>query len=151
MSKKGKRLREFEKNNRQFSIRQTKKKETFEEVKTDERKKKKKKIVINIRRLAGSMIICIFIMSVGVSAIKLIQLDRERDELLEKQANLKELKEELTAELEHIDSAQYIEQQARKNLRLIKENEILFILPDEEYGEIKDENPEENSEKDGQA
>ena len=70
-------------------------------------------------------------MSVGVSTIKLLQLKGERDKLAEKNAELEKTKEDLTAELEHIDSAEYIEQQARKTLRLIKENEILFILPSE--------------------
>ena len=143
MSKKGKRLREFEKRNKEFSVRESKKKEIhLEEVRdnleeyqrrqensSDNKGAKKRKI--NIRRLVASTVIIIFIVSVGVSTIKLLQLKGERDKLAEKNAELEKTKEDLTAELEHIDSAEYIEQQARKTLRLIKENEILFILPSE--------------------
>ena len=143
MSKKGKRLREFENRNKDFSVRESKKKEIhLEEVRdnleeyqrrqensSDNKGAKKRKI--NISRLVASTVIIIFIVSVGVSTIKLLQLKGERDKLAEKNAELEKTKEDLTAELEHIDSAEYIEQQARKTLRLIKENEILFILPSE--------------------
>ena len=64
---------------------------------------------------------------------------------MERQAELSQLKEELTAELEHVDSAEYIEQQARKTLRLIKKNEILFVLPDSK-NDIKDSDEAEASE-----
>ena len=42
------------------------------------------------------------------------------------------LKEDLSAEMEFINSADYIEQQARKDLKMIKENELLFIISDED-------------------
>lgn len=95
-----------------------------------------------MRRLVASTVILIFVVSIGVSAVKLIQLKNEKDKLLDRQAELMLLKEDLTAELDHVDSPEYIEQQARKNLRLIKENEILFILP---------EKPNKDDSKDGQA
>ena len=34
--------------------------------------------------------------------------------------------------MDFINSAEYIEQQARKELRMIKENELLFIVEDKE-------------------
>ena len=70
---------------------------------------------------------------------------------MQKQAELNLIKEELTAELEHIDSAEYIEQQARKNLRLIKKNEILFVLPEDDSENTKDSDSGEEQTKDGQA
>lgn len=147
MGKKGKRLREFEKKNKEFSVRESKQKDIPSEVNEGEifeldlkgrtssgakKNKNNKKTVINTKRLVASAVILIFIVSIGVSAIKLINLKSERDGLLQRQAELTQLKEELTTELEHIDSAEYIEQQARKNLRLIKKNELLFILSDDE-------------------
>lgn len=140
MSKKGKRLREFEKKNKTFNIREAKPKESVPA--QTEPKKTKKKTVLHMRRLVASTVILIFVVSIGVSAVKLIQLKNEKDKLLDRQAELMLLKEDLTAELDHVDSPEYIEQQARKNLRLIKENEILFILP---------EKPNKDDSKDGQA
>lgn len=40
--------------------------------------------------------------------------------------------------MDQIDSAEYIEQQARKELKMIKSGEILFLVSDEQ-GEGKDE------------
>ena len=152
MNKKGKRLRNFEKNNREFTVRQQKEKKIREvpEVVEIRKPKKKKRITINVRRFAGFMIVCVFIMSIGVSVINLFKLEAEKEDLEKQQANLKEVKEKLMAELEYIDSSEYIEQQARKNLRLIKENEILFVLPEEVFAEEKQET-EESTENNGKA
>ena len=78
------------------------------------------------------MIVLIFITSIVVSGIKILKLQSERDKLLETRATLTELKEDLTAEMEQIDSAEYIERQARKELKMIKSGEILFLVSDEE-------------------
>lgn len=149
MSKKGKRLREFERNNRVFNISdaQREREEKYgnrkgsrsqsmtaevESSETFKRHGKKKNKITNVRRFVFSVIIVIFIASVGMSAFKIIQLKGERDLLLQKNAELIKLKEDMTEEMEHINSAEYMEQQARKELKLIKENEILFVVSDEE-------------------
>lgn len=149
MSKKGKRLREFEKNNRVFNIsdaqrereerhkdrRHSRSRDMMTEAEaldSSKRRGKKKNKITNVRRFVLSVITVIFIASVSVSAFKIIQLKQERDLLLEKNAELIKLKEDMTEEMEHINSAEYMEQQARKELKLIKENEILFIVSDEE-------------------
>ena len=56
----------------------------------------------------------------------------QKKELQAKNAELIKLKEDLSAEMEFINSADYIEQQARKDLKMIKENELLFIISDED-------------------
>lgn len=145
MGKKGKRLREFEKKNREFSVRESGKRVRTSSARNDgvvefesrkknspENEKKTKKTVINVKRFAISAVILIFVVSVGFSSVKLLKLKGEKDSLTEKQESLDQIREELTAELEYIDSEEYIEQQARKNLRLIKKNEILFILSEDD-------------------
>ena len=149
MSKKGKRLREFEKKNRSFSFvdrgeRNSKKdslhsarrnRNISENADIDENiaeKKKKKFKIVNMKRFVASVIIVVLIASVGVSAINIIKLTIQRSELQEKNAALLKLKEDLSAEMEFINSADYIEQQARKDLKMIKENELLFIVTDDE-------------------
>lgn len=167
MSKKGKRLREFEKKNKTFSVRENRRNDTSREDMSSEvitfeqrnsrsvsgtkKEKKKKKRVWNTRRLVTSGLIALFIVIAGISAFRLIKLNIERNNLVQKQAELNLIKEELTAELEHIDSAEYIEQQARKNLRLIKKNEILFVLPEDDSENTKDSDSGEEQTKDGQA
>ena len=165
MSKKGKRLREFETKNKTFSVRESRRNDTSREDMSSEvitfeqrnsrsvsgTKKEKKKRVWNTRRLVTSGLIALFIVIAGISAFRLIKLNIERNNLVQKQAELNLIKEELTAELEHIDSAEYIEQQARKNLRLIKKNEILFVLPEDDSENTKDSDSGEEQTKDGQA
>ena len=149
MIKKGKRLREFEKNNRTFSFvergERKSKKDSSKDVRRNRNisestdidenvaeKKKKKFKIVNMKRFVASVIIVVLIASVGVSAINIIKLTIQRSELQEKNAALLKLKEDLSAEMEFINSADYIEQQARKDLKMIKENELLFIVTDDE-------------------
>ena len=154
MNKKGKRLREFEKKNREFSFRPKREKvvnisgdgETVD-VKTEvkEQRKPKKKVVLNVKRFVMSAIIVVFVVSVGVSGFKLVALQREYNQLAKRQEELKQLKETLTAELKYVDSNEYIEQQARKSLKLVKDNEILFLLPEgEDTNKDKDNGKTEN-------
>ena len=149
MSKKGKRLREFEKNNRTYnfaesserrkkkyaSISQKRDKTVSEKEELDQNKaeKRKKKLkIVNMKRFVASVIILIFIASVGMSAINIVKLTIQRNELQAKNAELIKIKEDLTSEMEFINSAEYIEQQARKELRMIKENELLFVVSEED-------------------
>lgn len=150
MSKKGKRLREFEKNNRIFNIteaseRRAKKYDAASsrrkqsapkgqaiDSQSREQKRKKKLKIVNMKRFVASVIIVILIACVGMSGINIIKLTSQRNRLQEQNAELVKLKEDLTAEIEFINSAEYIEQQARKDLKMIKENELLFIVSDED-------------------
>lgn len=151
MSKKGKRLREFEKNNREFNISEAQRQRREKHSAERERKKlrevsaaeadgkgkagkkgKKKNKIVDVKRFITGVIILIFITSIVVSGVKILKLQSERDKLLETRATLTELKEDLTAEMEQIDSAEYMERQARKELKMIKSGEILFLVSDEE-------------------
>lgn len=154
MNKKGKRLRAFEKNNREFTVRTAEERRARtadrertadEKVAVKEQRQKKKKIVLNTKRFVMSAIVLVFVVSVGVSGFKLIALQNEYRQLAQRQEELKQLKETLTAELKYVDSNEYIEQQARKSLKLVMDNEILFLLPeddnsnkDEDNGKTKD-------------
>ncbi len=149
MSKRGKRLREFEKNNRAFNISEAseerakkystgaskRRSRTVADASTEgqvtERKKKKLRIV-NMKRFVGSVIVVVLIACVGMSAINIAKLTHQRNQLQAKNAELIKMKEDLTAEMEYINSAEYIEQQARKELKLIKDNELLFIISEED-------------------
>ena len=46
------------------------------------------------------------------------------------------------AQYENINSAQYIERLARRDLKLVKANELLFILPDDIQKENEDDKNE---------
>ena len=44
---------------------------------------------------------------------------------------LTQMKEDLSVEAQLVNSAEYMEQQARETLRMIKDGELLFIISDE--------------------
>ncbi len=148
MSKRGQRLREFEKNNRIFNIEEARKKREenhrdYRERKAAEeeskagdcsRKKrpKKKKRIADMRRFIMATVLLICVFSAVLSLIKIVNLRSELNHLQEINGQLLEMKEDLLEETQMIDSKEYIEQQARKELKMIKDNELLFIISDEE-------------------
>lgn len=66
----------------------------------------------------------------AVSSIKIAKLNSQRDKALNTKEELLKKKENLTFELENINSKEHIERLARRDLKLVKANEILFILPE---------------------
>ena len=148
MSKRGQRLREFEKNNRIFNIEEARKKREenhrdYRERKAAEeeskagdcsRKKrpKKKKRIADMRRFIMATVLLICVFSAVLSLIIIVNLRSELNQLQEINGQLLEMKEDLLEEMQMIDSKEYIEQQARKELKMIKDNELLFIISDEE-------------------
>ncbi len=100
---------------------------------------KKKNKRLSWGRLLIFAVIILTIAYFIVSGIKIIRLNAEKEEAQARQEELLRIKEDLTAEYENINSAQYIERLARKNLKLVKSNELLFILPESTEGQAEDE------------
>lgn len=96
--------------------------------------KNKKKVKIGRSGLILTLIIIIAASYFAVSALKIVRLNAEKEEALARQEELLMIKEDLTAEYNNINSAQYIERLARRDLKLVKSNELLFILPERELG-----------------
>ena len=69
---------------------------------------------------------------VGFSVHDIVKLKMEERQLKNEQAELLKQKKDLKEELKKINEPDYIEQQARKQLRMILPGEILYILPTEE-------------------
>lgn len=76
------------------------------------------------------MVIGLVVAYFVVSAVKIVNLNKEKAEIEEKNKELKETVEDLTQQLEIINTDRYMEGLARKRLKLVHANEILFILPD---------------------
>ena len=95
------------------------------------------------------IVIVIAIAYFAMSAIKIVQLNAEKEQALARQEELLMIKEDLTAEYANISSAQYIERLARRDLKLVKSNELLFILPEREIVKAADNG--ENGEEDGKT
>lgn len=85
---------------------------------------------INKTRLALLVVVGLVVAYFVVSALKIIRLNEEKAQVEATNKELKETVEDLTQQLEVINSPQYMERLARKKLKLVRSNEILFILPD---------------------
>ncbi|WP_281522919.1 FtsB family cell division protein [Mogibacterium timidum] len=67
----------------------------------------------------------------AASVRNIIKLELENRRLTLKNRELKETKKELQIELKNVNSKEYIEEQARKQLRLVNPDEILFVFPND--------------------
>ena len=104
----------------------------------EERKRRRKRIRINWPRLAlAVVVIAVLLTGIGQTA-NVIKLSREQARLKNENRTLEERKEELEEEFKVLNDKNYIEEQARLQLKMIKPGEVLFIL--------NEENPDEQSE-----
>lgn len=112
------------------------------DVPMQERRKTRKKVRINHGRMAMTVIVILLIAVLGMSVKNIFVLQAEKKALTaEKEALLLE-KESLQDELKNVSDAEYVEEQARIQLKLIKPGEILYILEndkDKEDDKKKDE------------
>jgi cell division protein FtsB len=66
----------------------------------------------------------------AVYAVWIISLQSELDEVRAENTAALEKKARLETAFEHVGDPEYIEQQARTRLRMIKPGELLYVLPD---------------------
>ncbi|MEG0919640.1 MAG: septum formation initiator family protein [Anaerovoracaceae bacterium] len=95
------------------------------------RKKKQRKK----RLILSAVIVVVFIAVLGASIFEIIDLKNQQRKLKQEAVKLTEQKEKLEEEAKNKDNLDYIEQQARKQLRLIMPGEILYVMPDGEKEE----------------
>lgn len=85
------------------------------------------------RRRMIYLVILLFIISIiGVSAFNIVSLKLNEAKLIQQQEDLLKQKDKLERELNQINSPEYIEQQARQQLKMIKPSELLYVLPDKD-------------------
>ena len=142
LKKKKRRSREFKTSSQVIDIEEARqeRKQRREEAAEKKRRARKTKYVVTERqagkkarrRLVYFFIFLFILCIIGVSVINIFSLRlTETKTMKEQQALLKE-----RAKLENIysqvNSPEYIEQQARQQLKMIKPGEILYVLPDKE-------------------
>ncbi|MGC2873496.1 FtsB family cell division protein [Ihubacter sp. rT4E-8] len=103
---------------------------------------RKRKVRINKGRIALTVIVLMLIAVVGVSIKNVFDLRAEQRELAQRQKELNDEKAALQEELKNVNDLDYIEEQARNQLKLIKPGEILYIL-ENEGEDISDDNQEQ--------
>ena len=66
---------------------------------------------------------------IGFSVFNIVSVNSQLEEAIAEKERLLAEKERLQYELDNVDSEEYIEQQARALLRMIKPGEIYYVLP----------------------
>ena len=98
----------------------------------------KKRRKYNLPRITLTIFIIIAMVVVAVSLKNIFSLRAEQKELKSINKALLAEKASLQEELKNVNDFEYIEEQARIQLRLVKPGEILYILEDEDQAETDD-------------
>lgn len=93
---------------------------------------RKKRRKLNKLRLAGFLAIALCLFFVGVSIKNVISLHIENRQLEKTQQKLQAERKEKKEEFNNIKDMDYIEEQARKQLKMIKPGEQLYVLGEDE-------------------
>lgn len=106
-----------------------------DEATAQEKRQRQRKKAGYRKALFYAAVISVFLLVIGLSVNKIVDLKIEQGKLLAKQDRLTEQKKELKTELKNVDDEEYVEQQARKLLQMIRPGETLYVLPTEEERE----------------
>lgn len=109
-----------------------------EDLQKAEQARKKKKIKINRRRAFAFIAAFVIVIAiVAVSGVRLTKLQVQKRNAEKELDKLKQKKEQLEAELQELDSDEYVENSARVNLHMIREGEVMYVVnPDLEKEEV---------------
>ena len=100
------------------------------------KKKRRKRVKINYIRLIAVVFSLVLIGTVGFYVQRIMSLHAEKEQLLAEREELEQTREERLNELENVNDLDYIEEQARKQLKMIKPGEVLFVI-DEKVQEVE--------------
>lgn len=93
---------------------------------------KKRKLKQVSRNIFIYLVMALFVISIaGFSIFRIVDLKLEERELLAEQQALIQEKEKLKEQLANVNNPEFIEQEARKQLKLIMPGETLYILKDD--------------------
>jgi cell division protein FtsB len=93
---------------------------------------KKRKLKKVSRNIFAYLLMALVVFSiVGFSVFRIVDLKLEERQLLTEQAALTAEKEKLKEQLANVNNPEFIEQEARKQLKLIMPGETLYILKDD--------------------
>ena len=97
------------------------------------------------RTFIYTAIIVVIIAVVGVSVYNIVSLKQEQKQTRAQQQQLEEKKASLQKKLKELDDSEYVEDQARAQLRLVMPGEKIYVFPSLENS--KDNTEEDNSQK----
>lgn len=102
-----------------------------------ERKKRQRQS--GMGKITKMIILILLIWAIAFAALQVYNMYRinaDYKKALIENTKLKKERESLKEELKHVNEPEYIEQQAREQLKMVKPGEVMYILP---QNETKDE------------
>lgn len=102
-------------------------------------KKKRKKL--NGGRLLLTAVIILLLIVCALSLKKIITLHGEQADLKAKNKALTEQKASLEEELKNVSDLDYIEEQARKQLKMVKPGEVLYVTGEKGQQQLDNASP----------
>ena len=103
-------------------------------------RRRRRGVLIKAMCVAAVMVAVLFAASSTMDIFQLQEQKRQADEELQ---GLEHRKLGLEQELEIVESDEYVEQQARSELRMIYDGEVLYVVKDQETQENQGEMPEQ--------
>lgn len=96
---------------------------------------KKRKLKKVSRNLLVYLLMALLVFSIcGFSVYRIVTLKMEQQQLMAQQTALIQEKEKLKEQLKNVNNPEFIEQEARKQLKMIMPGETLYILKDNKNG-----------------
>ncbi len=86
-------------------------------------------------KVIRNIIVLVVIVMLGVSGYRIWDVQKKQSELISRQKALIKERERLSRELLKVEDPQYIEEQARTQLKMVRPGEILYIFPVDEESE----------------
>lgn len=97
----------------------------------DRRKAKKTHLTRPQKQIIAAA--CVIVLLFSFTYIrKIVNLKIQQKELIKQQEQLVAERDRLKAKLKNVNNSEYIAEQARKQLRLVNPDEILFVFDDDE-------------------
>lgn len=144
LKKKKRRSREFKNGSQVIDLeeaRQRRKQKREEAAEKKSKGRKTKSIVTERqagkkarRRLVYFFAFLFIACMIGASVFNVISLKMAESQTVKENKELMEQKKRLETIYSQVNSPEYIEQQARQQLKMIKPGEILYVLPDKKKG-----------------
>lgn len=106
-------------------------KDTYKNPQERKKASRRKKSISQRQRLTIA-VVCLVVVLLFFNYVRnVISLKIENNRLRKQQIELTEERDRLRAKLKNVDDADYIEEYARKHLKLMNPDEILFIFEEE--------------------
>ncbi|MGF6376374.1 cell division protein DivIC [Clostridiales Family XIII bacterium PM5-7] len=99
---------------------------------------RKKRVRVNKVRIVLTIVGILLVVFLGLSIKNIFDLRAEQAQLKKENEMLTSEKKDLKQELKNVNDLEYIEEQARMQLKLIMPGEILYILEEENQSNGKD-------------